>query len=324
MCEASFAWMDNDEGQQPCLVAAYLIAPCLASPSSAIVLGLVQGLGIDAYTPPGPAGFYPASTCMCSSVTYSLLSACGICQGFTYDSWSTWIAQCPANMVSNGQYSDTIPSVVTIPQWAFLNITTGGGFNVASAQATANKNLPDVSASNVPQNTAGSGAKTTGNLGPTNTYSFPSYSVPTYSCTVPSVSVPTFSVPTGDGSSDSFHVNTKRKVNVGAIVGGIIGGISALISTMTGIWLWIKRRAKKAAASGTGAATAAPAPGPTPSLDPEKLQSQSPAAVSGRPEEYFPTTLEASPQPLRLYDPDDPSTYPDANPLSNLPTANVG
>ena len=51
------------------------------------MLGLVKGIDINAYTPPGPTGFYPASECMCSSVLYSLLAGCGVCQGFTFDTY---------------------------------------------------------------------------------------------------------------------------------------------------------------------------------------------------------------------------------------------
>lgn len=51
------------------------------------VLGLIAGIGINNYSPPGPSEPYPASGCMCSSVLYSLLAACGLCQGFTYLSY---------------------------------------------------------------------------------------------------------------------------------------------------------------------------------------------------------------------------------------------
>ncbi|GJE88608.1 hypothetical protein PsYK624_046910 [Phanerochaete sordida] len=310
VCGTDYIWMDNDKGQQPCLVAAYLEAPCLSTPSDAVVLGLVQGL-VTTYTPPGPNGFYPASICMCSSVLYSLLSACAICQGFGIDSFSDWTAQCPSSMISNGAYPDPIPAAVGVPQWAYLNISTTGGFDVTGAQAVAAKSLPDVSSSN----TAVSRITTPiGEGGPTNapTNTAPTFSVPSIS--VPSISVPTFSVPTSNGG-DTFHVNTKRKTNVGAIVGGVVGGISALISTITGIWLWIKRRARRAAAA-AAAAGVGTSPQLTPTPDPEKLQAHSPAVATPPPAEYFPTTLEATPAaPLRLYDPDDPTTYPNAQPF---------
>ena len=64
---------------RPRLIVCHLRLPVDAD---AFVLGLAAS-GIAAYSPPGPTEVYPASTCMCSSVLYSLLSACGVCQGFS-------------------------------------------------------------------------------------------------------------------------------------------------------------------------------------------------------------------------------------------------
>ncbi|KIP05860.1 hypothetical protein PHLGIDRAFT_128640 [Phlebiopsis gigantea 11061_1 CR5-6] len=307
ICESSFSWMDNQQGQSPCLVGAYMMSPCLVEPSEAVVLGLVAGIDVNAYLPPGGSNFYTATTCMCSSVTYSLLAACGLCQGFTYYSWTDWIANCPSNLVSDGSYVDSIPSAVSVPTWAYLDVASGNGFSLQAAEAAAAKDPADVTAT-----AKGTSAPTIG----LSSFSEPSYtfSVPSYTFSEPSISIPTISIPTGD-STTTFH--TKKKVNVGAIVGGVVGGISAVFA---GVWAWMKRQARKAA----NLATATPPATSTPDL--EKLTAASPGgAPAAHSTEYFPTTLDATPGPPPvLYNPDDPATFPDAQTFANLAPGGPG
>jgi hypothetical protein len=49
------------------------------------------------YIGPSPAN---ATTCQCSTVTYSLVSACGGCQERNFLSWTDWAANCREGIVS--------------------------------------------------------------------------------------------------------------------------------------------------------------------------------------------------------------------------------
>ncbi|KAJ3535748.1 hypothetical protein NM688_g6933 [Phlebia brevispora] len=81
--------MDNQKLQDPCEVAAYLISPCLQDPAEATVYALEPGPTVNFYTPPGEdvEGSVGATACVCSTVFYSVISACGVCQGDSFVSY---------------------------------------------------------------------------------------------------------------------------------------------------------------------------------------------------------------------------------------------
>ncbi|KAI0249314.1 hypothetical protein BJV78DRAFT_1228690 [Lactifluus subvellereus] len=54
ICSQTWQWTSNSFGQNPCIVAAYLMATC--------------------------NGGYDGDLCKCNTVVYSLLSACDACQ----------------------------------------------------------------------------------------------------------------------------------------------------------------------------------------------------------------------------------------------------
>ena len=193
--------------------------------------------------------------------------------------WTQWIENCPSNLVSDGSYTDAIPSAVSVPTWAYLDVASGNGFSIEAAESAAAKNPADVTATGTVATATGKGTAT----------SF-TFSEPSYTFSEVSVSIPTVSIPTGE-STTSF--SKKKKVNVGAIVGGVVGGISALLSAIAGFWVRMKRKARKAAQL---AATATPPSTSTP--DPEKLNATSPSTVpTGHSTEYFPATLPVNPGP---------------------------
>ncbi|KAI0950181.1 hypothetical protein AcV7_008727 [Taiwanofungus camphoratus] len=55
-----------------------------------------------------------ADACTCSSVAYSLVSACAYCQD-----GSKWTYNCSSSEVVNGQYSHDIPGGTAFPAWAY-------------------------------------------------------------------------------------------------------------------------------------------------------------------------------------------------------------
>lgn len=87
----------NSRGQSPCLVASYLGGVCNEGGKSHILLcykcyiqndtdfdvsALLRGHFYQ-----GPASTQANNSCMCSSVFYSLIAACAICQNSTVVSW---------------------------------------------------------------------------------------------------------------------------------------------------------------------------------------------------------------------------------------------
>jgi hypothetical protein len=83
----------NSLGQSPCTVAAYMIATCNRG-GEYLVCWLIQALCSHLYvdftlSPLDPGESYfdgntTFSSCECTTVGYSLISACGACQGETW------------------------------------------------------------------------------------------------------------------------------------------------------------------------------------------------------------------------------------------------
>ncbi|KAJ6502357.1 hypothetical protein C8R45DRAFT_976369 [Mycena sanguinolenta] len=127
-CGPSYGWMLNNYQQNPCQVAAYLGGVCEAKSEFVIV-------------PLGPGQYYPgpsleqSNPCRCSSVLYSLLSACAVCQSRDFLSWSTYHHNC--STVYSG-FTGDIPASTSVAAWAYqLNVTKADGFNVSAAEALA-------------------------------------------------------------------------------------------------------------------------------------------------------------------------------------------
>ncbi|KAJ7444912.1 hypothetical protein FB451DRAFT_74078 [Mycena latifolia] len=124
-CTPLYQWSLNSKNQTPCLVAAFLESVCEGP------------VNVDTipennhYTGPILSG---ATLCRCSTVTYSLISACGACQGRKFISWTEWATNC--SQVEVGQFLQTIPSQVVVPPWAYLDVTkTDNIFNPILARS---------------------------------------------------------------------------------------------------------------------------------------------------------------------------------------------
>ncbi|KAJ7905711.1 hypothetical protein B0H14DRAFT_22212 [Mycena olivaceomarginata] len=126
-CGSSYNWMLNVYQQDPCTVAAYLVRVCDAGPEF-----VVPALGPGEYYP-GPS-LQKSNPCRCSSVLYSLLSACAVCQSRQYLSWSTYHRNC-SSVYSN--FTGDIPAVTSVAAWAYQNVTKFNGFNVSVAEIDA-------------------------------------------------------------------------------------------------------------------------------------------------------------------------------------------
>ncbi|OJA15784.1 hypothetical protein AZE42_10337 [Rhizopogon vesiculosus] len=125
-----FGWMtiqmSNSLGQNPCLVGSYLVSECLNY--TLIITPFTIG---DPYTGPN---LDTANDCLCSTVTYSILGACGTCQNNTVETWSVWNFNCSASLTHLSVYPLNIPNGTAIPHWAYLDVVTNDMFNAAAAQ----------------------------------------------------------------------------------------------------------------------------------------------------------------------------------------------
>ncbi|KAI0271934.1 hypothetical protein BGY98DRAFT_936902 [Russula aff. rugulosa BPL654] len=208
-CSPSFVWTANSLEQNPCTVAAYLMATC--SGGSFTLNALLPG---DQYL--GPTGPDDSDLCKCNTVTYSLLSACDACQGADWLSWSEFSASCTKTLPPSS-FPNPIPSGTRVPQWALIDITSENTWNLDQATAVGGeKPLP--------------------------------YSSLHYQCLTPRDPRPVF-LDTPEQAPGAMLGNgtPKSSSNTGAIAGGSVGGVS-IISLVIAIGFFLRRRRRRAPA----------------------------------------------------------------------------
>jgi len=120
-CQPSAAWMLNSKNQTPCLVGAYLQAQCMNGSYEVQSLPNLTSF----YAPPGNG----SDACTCSTVTYSLIAACGWCQDAKALNWTVWQANCSLQDIDVGGYPFDIPTETVVPTWAYLNVTMNNTFD---------------------------------------------------------------------------------------------------------------------------------------------------------------------------------------------------
>ncbi|KAH9059771.1 hypothetical protein EDB87DRAFT_742134 [Lactarius vividus] len=194
-CTAGWEWSTNSLGQNPCNVAAYLEATC--------------GSGLFKIDPLPQGSLYrgpnvnQSNLCECNSVVYSLVSACGACQGSAqWIPWSQWILNC-TTVSTDGTYPKSIPAGTRIPHWAYLEVSTADTWDATAAQNA----VIFLCAKDTPEGTA---------------------------TTVSSTSVP--SSTTSPSSSPN-----KSSSSTGAIAGGVVGGVVGA-TVLVGLIIWYTRR----------------------------------------------------------------------------------
>ncbi|KAH7913750.1 hypothetical protein BJ138DRAFT_1124146 [Hygrophoropsis aurantiaca] len=254
VCFNNYTWADNSLGQSPCVVASYLQAPC--HPNGANITALVNST--YEYTPPTTV-----TPCECNTVTYSLISACGGCQGATWVTWDYWTLNCSGS-TSNQQYPRPLPSGTAVPAWAYLALTNGTWDSTAAQQDIS---APESSASVVQSSTASS--------------------APSGSASVP---------------SQPNNSNQKSSSNTGAIAGGVVGGVVGL-ALISAIILFILRRNSRNSSGQMADSGHAPY---------QDYKYSSPAYGH------------ADPNQTRLYNPDDPTTFPGSPEPSVVYTTSTG
>ncbi|TDL21524.1 hypothetical protein BD410DRAFT_294509 [Rickenella mellea] len=113
ICLSAYAFLYNSRGQSPCLIAAYAGGACNG--------GVFDVPALDV----GEQYVGPSTTlvdnCQCSSIFYSVISACGVCQNQTIITWSSWDTNCTTVYVS--VYPEAISTGTAIPAWAYVNVS---------------------------------------------------------------------------------------------------------------------------------------------------------------------------------------------------------
>ncbi|KJA27471.1 hypothetical protein HYPSUDRAFT_937449 [Hypholoma sublateritium FD-334 SS-4] len=130
-CLPFYSWASNSQNQSPCQVAASLLTVCNGSPFPVLPLP-----ANSEYL--GPT-LQDANPCQCNTVTYSLMSACGACQGQDYVSWSVWTTNCAT--VYGNIFPEPIPSGVSVPGWAYLDVEAEGNFDQTNAKNNISRHL---------------------------------------------------------------------------------------------------------------------------------------------------------------------------------------
>ncbi|KAF4615517.1 hypothetical protein D9613_002753 [Agrocybe pediades] len=210
-CVPDYAWSINSKGQTPCLVAAYLESQC-GAPS------IVNAIPVETHYL-GPT-FGQQNPCLCSTVTYSTISACGGCQGRTFQNWTTWSQFCVNTDIA--KFPRPLPDAVEVPIWAMINVTlTDNTFNPIIAQSV----LDNGSSTALP--TSSSSTST----------------VPTTTSVTSSSLEPSTTSSSADSSVNNTVSSSSHSNHAGAIAGGVIGGLVVLIVIgLFFLWRHVQRK----------------------------------------------------------------------------------
>jgi len=271
--------MGNDEGQSPCLVASALQGVCSNNEWNVPPLSDISNYY-------GGPTITEHNSCLCNTVSYSLFSACGACQGGQIGNWPLWVTNCSASEIEVGSYPYPLPAGTSVPTWAYMNVTaTGNIFNITAAHIIANADTPDASGAS-----------------------------PVIATSILASVIP----------SPTHSQTTKSASNTGPIAGGVVGGVVLIALIAAGVFFLCRRSRKSeqrglTGPSGETAQYVGTAPVTTASAygnglhSPHSMVKEDPMRHYGPPS---PSTFPPTPPPqgdtLKIYNPSDPSTFPTA------------
>ena len=125
-------------------------------------------------------------------------------------------AQLPAatlfTMIIRYRFPETIPVGTAVPAWAYLDVTTSNDWNLTTAKNYAAQNKTEI----------------------TNPSSTSSTSSTSMSSTSSGSASPT--------ATTAPTTHTSKKTNVGAIVGGVVGGVCGAVLLLLALLFWYRRR----------------------------------------------------------------------------------
>ncbi|EJD42308.1 hypothetical protein AURDEDRAFT_152914 [Auricularia subglabra TFB-10046 SS5] len=128
-CDKSFDWANNTAGDSPCAVGSALLAVC-SDTHTWVVPKLAPK---NTYRGPNST---EANRCQCSTVTYSLLAACSLCQKSNPISFTKWSEECRETDISISEFPFT-NSTKEIPLWARGPLTSSKQFDLKGAKRIA-------------------------------------------------------------------------------------------------------------------------------------------------------------------------------------------
>jgi hypothetical protein len=185
-----------------------------------------------------------------------------------------------------------------VPAWAYLDVVSGDTFNATVAEADIG--APESSASaNMPTSIASSASA--------NTIS------PAYTSTV-----------SGSSSTPVSGNTTAKKSNVGAIAGGAIGAVVVLgfLGALVAFLVVRKRNATNSVTSPADGYGNVPLKSPL-SMSQQHSTYDGNPVYNDKPAYVGNSAYAERPMP-RVYDPSDPSTYPQSPPTPTIHTTNSG
>ncbi|TEB30503.1 hypothetical protein FA13DRAFT_1733820 [Coprinellus micaceus] len=142
-------WTYNSLNQSPCVVGSALGSVCHASGQFSIPPLPPRAHYVGPWARPTEA-----TPCRCSTVFYSLLSACAYCQASDFIGWSDYSANCTT--VYSGVFPRAIPRGIAVPAWAYMDVNATDFFNPLLAEAyggTESGSVPSSTASPPPPTT---------------------------------------------------------------------------------------------------------------------------------------------------------------------------
>ncbi|THU82048.1 hypothetical protein K435DRAFT_844507 [Dendrothele bispora CBS 962.96] len=214
--------------------------------------------------------------CICSNVYYNLLVVCGACEGAETVLWGVYSSNCTSTFEGMPP-TVPIPAGLAIPHWAFTPVLSNGSVNVPAIIAD---NSPDVTG------TASATTQSASQTGPS------------------SPVTPTSFLPSPSQSPDNSS-GGGGGTNAGAIAGGVVGGIAGLI-ILAGLAFFLHRYLnKKKVADGAESGNARPLT----SVSPPGWVSPEQGSTLRSMSHYRGDSYGSDTAP-KLYNPDDPSTFP--------------
>lgn len=242
----------------------------------------------DAYVTklPGPTYYYVQPNvpdeCTCSMVYYNTISACALCQGGEITPWSGYITNCTKAEVSVGSFPENIPLGTDVPAWAYLDVSFEDQFNLTQAYDYYQFNNTFIEGTTPPPTSASNTASS-------------SVFFSTASSTPSTVVVTTAPA---ESTTTAAVAGAAHKSNAGAIAGGVVGGVAGLALIAFAFAFWRRRNSR--------------ATRPVPAMsdvEPTLIGQMSPPVSPG--------PINTA-QVGKLYNPDDPTTFPEAHPAPSM------
>ncbi|KAI0717153.1 hypothetical protein C8Q76DRAFT_425626 [Earliella scabrosa] len=265
-CLSQYDWMNNVKNQSPCLIASWSVVPCKENS------WIIPAISSAPYTGPLPGS--ALFQCQCNTVHYSLVAACGACQGFHGDegavNWTSFRVNCPPDTIQGAMYSLDVPPETAFPPWAYLDLKDDQ-WDETAASARA---LQDISAG-----TSSSLSSSSLSASPVSTI---------------------FVTAT---TSDVDNADRPQSTNIiGVAVGGAVGGVALFLLAGIFVLLCLRHRRARSAAL----ARAQPTRGPRTSAD-EDYYGHFPKATLYDPDDpsTFPPSFSTSSRPVEITSDDE-------------------